>query len=100
MYAVVNRLLGKDVSSLVLPDMDNMSATSTLSHLFQSKILTIRDELPDDGILDNVLLCTFTSQCLLQLVLVTEKQLRKITVTSKPAYPTKSNFHEDCFGSS
>ncbi|PVD23037.1 hypothetical protein C0Q70_16299 [Pomacea canaliculata] len=47
MFAVVNGLLGKDVTQPVLPEMDDQTAASTLSAYFEDKIKTIMDSFSD-----------------------------------------------------
>ncbi|PVD24342.1 hypothetical protein C0Q70_14823 [Pomacea canaliculata] len=47
MFAVVNGLLGKDVTQPVLPEMDDLTAASTLSAYFEDKIKTIMDSFSD-----------------------------------------------------
>ncbi|PVD20262.1 hypothetical protein C0Q70_20759 [Pomacea canaliculata] len=47
MFAVVNGLLGKDVTQPILPEMDDQTAASTLSAYFEDKIKTIMDSFSD-----------------------------------------------------
>jgi hypothetical protein len=77
MFSVVNRLLGKEVDSPVLPELSEQDAANTLSAFFIEKIETIRSGFGDSSDLPHVE-PTFVGQPLTCFQPVSEDQLRKI----------------------
>ena len=93
MYCIVNKLLGKDSVSPVLPEMEDQAAADALSAFFADKIKTIRESFTDDvqpSIEDD-----FVGTPLTHFEPVTDDQLRKIirrcnaTSSSVDPVPTK-----------
>jgi hypothetical protein len=77
MFSVVDRLLGKEVDSPVLPELTEQDAANALSAFFIEKIETIRSGFGDSSDLPHVE-PTFVGQPLTCFQPVSEDQLRKI----------------------
>ena len=83
MFSVVNDLLGKKSTPPVLPDISSEQAAMALSNFFSDKVETIRKNFGDHTDLpavENV----FVGTLMEQLSPVSDEQLRRIIMASKP----------------
>ena len=81
MFSVVNNLLGKDLTSPVLPELSDQCAANTLSAFFEEKIEAIRAGLVAEGVFYAFI---FVGGTLSEFSPLTDDQLAKIISNCKP----------------
>ena len=83
MFSVVNKLLGKDASPPIFPDLEDRTAADLLTTIFKEKISAIREGLTDSEESYASDPFVFRGEVLSHFIPETEEQLRNVISRSK-----------------
>ena len=83
MFSVVNKLLGKDTSPPIFPDLEDRAATELLTTFFKEKVSTRREGLTDSEESNATDPSVFSGEVLSHFTPLTEEQLKNAISRSK-----------------